>query len=190
MHLEDAAEIITESPEGMHALVIYSDTMTLREFWSFYIKKNLEEKNELVFLAPFYETVDSVRKSLAEGHMPIDLEKYEKDEKSLIIVDSLEKYFDKTTKEFNVKSLVKANTDLVDYAESKLKKKGVSILGDSGAFLFKNQIPSLLEYETSLPLQFDLNLKGMCLYHEKDFGKLSLDQKEEIIKHHKIAIKI
>ena len=54
--------------------------------------------------------------------------------KSLIIVDSLEKYFDKTIEELNVMSLLQANEDLVDYAEGTLKKKGVSSLGDSGAF--------------------------------------------------------
>jgi len=124
MQIENAAETMTESSEGIHALVIYSDTMTLREFWSFYIKKSIEKKNELVCLAPFYDTVDSVRKSLSEGHMPIDLQKYENDEKSLIIVDALEKYFDKSTNEFNVKSMLKANSDLVEYAESKLKKNG------------------------------------------------------------------
>jgi hypothetical protein len=175
---------------GIHALVVYSDMITLREFWSIYIKKCIEEKNELVFLAPFYDTVDSVRKSLSEGHIPIDLQKYEKDEKSLIIVDSLEKYFGKTTEELNIKSLVKANTDLVDYAEGTLKKNGVSILGDSGAFLFKNQIESLFEYETSLPPAFNINLKGICLYHHNDFDRLSIDQKEEIIKHHSIVVKI
>ena len=43
-------------------------------------------------MAPFYETEDSVRKTLSEGHLPLDLEKWEKAEESLIIVDSLKKY--------------------------------------------------------------------------------------------------
>ncbi|KAA2283489.1 hypothetical protein [Candidatus Nitrosocosmicus sp. SS] len=87
-------------------------------------------------------------------------------------------------------SLLKANEDLVYYAEGTLKKKGISSLGDSGAFLFKNQIQSLLDYEASLPRQFNINLKGICLYHLNDYDRLSMDQKEEIIKHHGIAVEI
>ena len=163
--------------------------ITLREFWSFYIKKCIEENNELVCLAPFYDTIESVRSTLSEGHIPMDIQKYETDEKSLIIVDSLEKYLDKTADTFDIDYLLKANKDLVECGK-KLKKNGVSFLGDSGAFLFKNQIQSLLDYESSLPTEFDTNLKGICLYHQKDFDRLSVNQKANIIKHHKIAIKI
>jgi len=49
-------------------------------------------KNEVIRLAPFYETENSVRKALFERHIPIDIEKWEKAEESLIIVDSLKKY--------------------------------------------------------------------------------------------------
>ena len=70
------------------------------------------------------------------------------------------------------------------------KRKKVSILGEMGVFFFKNQIQSLIDYEFSLPTEFDTNLKGICLYHQKDFDRLSTNQKEELINHHKIAIKI
>jgi hypothetical protein len=43
-------------------------------------------------MAPFYEPENSVRTALSKGHLPLDLEKWEKSEKSLIIVDSLKKY--------------------------------------------------------------------------------------------------
>lgn len=190
MHIEEATNSLIESPYGLHTLVIYSDMTMLREFWSFYAKKSIEEKNELLLLAPFYQTIDSVRETLAIGHKAIDVQRYENDEKSLIIVDALEKYMDKDTSEFNVEALLKGIDDLAKYAEDGLKKECISFLGDSGAFLFKNQLQSLLEYESSLPRQFDINLKGICLYHHKDFDRLSSDQKEEIIKHHSIAVKI
>lgn len=191
MHLEAAADALLDSPYGIHSLIVYSDLLTLREFLSFYTKKCIEEKEELVFLAPFYETVDSIRNSLAdEGYMVVDVPKYEKDEKSLIIVDSLEKYSDNKDKRiFDIQSAVKANHVLVEYAKS-LNKKGVSILGDMGAFIFMNQMQNLVDYELALPLEFDVNLKGVCLYHHKDFDMLAVDQKKKIIKQHKIAIKI
>ncbi|HYG00666.1 MAG TPA: MEDS domain-containing protein [Candidatus Saccharimonadales bacterium] len=188
-HVEEATDTLLESPYGMHSLIVYSDMMTLREFWSLYTKKSVKEKKEVACLAPFYETVDSVRKTLSEGHLPMDIQKYEKDEKSLIIVDALEKYLDKDTNTFDVKSLLKANQDLVEYANTS-NKNGVSFLGDMGPFVFKNQIQSLIDYEFSLPTEFDVNLKGICLYHEKDFDRLPADQKEKIINHHKMAIKI
>ena len=189
MHVETAADTILKSPYGIHALIIYSDSMTLQEFWSFYIKKSIEEKDELVCLAPFYESVNCVRNTLSEGHMSINVQKYENDQKSLIIVDSLEKYLDKSSNAFDIESLLKANQELVKNA-TLLNKKGVSFLGDSGAFLFKNQIHSLVEYESSLPKEFDMDLKGICLYHQKDFDRLSMDQKELVTKHHKMVIKI
>jgi len=188
-HVEEATDTLLESPYGMHSLIVYSDMMTLREFWSLYTKKSVKEKKEVACLAPFYETVDSVRKTLSEGHLPMDIQKYEKDEKSLIIVDALEKYLDKDTNTFDVKSLLKANQDLVEYANTS-NKNGVSFLGDMGPFVFKNQIQSLIDYKFSLPTEFDVNLKGICLYHEKDFDRLPADQKEKIINHHKMAIKI
>ncbi|MGD9674812.1 MAG: MEDS domain-containing protein [Candidatus Nitrosocosmicus sp.] len=186
MHVEDATNTVLESPYGLHALIIYSDSLTLREFWSFYAKKSIEDKNEFVYLAPFYDTAESVRKTLSEGHMSIDIQKYEK---SLRIGDSLEKYLDKNGRAFDKESVMNANQNVVEYA-NELNKNGASILGDLGAFLFKNQIQSLVDYECSLPTKFETNLKGICLYHQNDFDKLSIEQKKKIIEHHNIAIKI
>lgn len=104
-------------------------------------------------------------------------------------MDSLENYHNKTANIFDVKSILNANQKLVKYANS-LNKNGLSFLGDVGAFPFKNQIQGLLDYEFSLPIEFDTNLKGICLYHQKDFDRLSADQKKDIIKHHKFAVKI
>ncbi len=52
----------------------------------------VEKKNELIQLAPFYETKSSVRKYLSGGQISIDVN-WGENEKSLIIVDSLKKYF-------------------------------------------------------------------------------------------------
>lgn len=128
--------------------------------------KSIEEKDDLLFLAPFYQTVDSKRKMLSEGHESIDVSRYEKEEKSLIIVDSLENYYNRAENTFDTQSILKANEKLVEYANS-LDKKGLSYLGDMAPFLFKNQIQSLINYESSLPIEFDTNLKGKCLYHQK-----------------------
>jgi len=189
MDVEQAADTVLKAPYGMHALIIYTDMMTLRQFWSFYAKKSIEEKNELLYLAPFYETVDSVRKTLSEGHVSIDVHKYEQDEKSLIIVDSLDNYIDASGSALDAKSLSKGFQHLVRRAKH-LEKSGVSILGDMGAFLFTNQIQGLADYELDLPSSYNINLKGLCMYHQKDFDRMPEDSKKKIIEHHQISIKI
>ena len=66
MQVETAAGTLLESPYGIHSLIVYSDLVTLQEFVSFYTKKSIEEKEEVVCLATFYETIESVKKTLAE----------------------------------------------------------------------------------------------------------------------------
>jgi len=189
MYVEEATDVLLGSPYGIHALVVYSDMVTLREFWSLYTKKSIEEKNELVCLAPFYVTVESVRKTLSEGHMSIDVLKYERVEKSLIILDSLEAYIDNDGSALHAESLWKSIRHQVKHAKQ-LEKNGVTIIGDMGPFLFRNQIQSLMDYELYLPTKFDMNLKGVCMYHQKDFDRLSEDSKKKITEHHQISIKI
>src|SRR5215210_3162657 len=90
--VEHLANQLSESSLGLHSLIIYPDLTTLREFYSYYIQKQIKEKNELVFVCPFYETTDSVRHNLSNGYKTIDVDKYERQEKKLVIMDSLDKY--------------------------------------------------------------------------------------------------
>jgi hypothetical protein len=69
-------------------------------------------------------------------------------------------------------------------------KSGVSILGDTGAFPFKQRNKDLVSYELSLPSKYDMDLKRLCLFHKKDFYRLSKDQKQKLVNHHPIVIKI
>ena len=61
MHTANTSNAISESDYGIHTLVIYQDLVILREFYSYYIKKRIEERNEVIQVAPFYETENSVR---------------------------------------------------------------------------------------------------------------------------------
>jgi len=189
MNVDDAANTILESSYGIHALIVYSESAILREFWSYYTKKSIEEKDELVCLAPFYDTIYSIKKTLSEGYMSIDTQKCEEEEKSLIIIDSLQKYFGRHGRVLPIESVLNANQALIEKS-GKLNKNGVSILGDMGSFHSENQQQSLVEYELSLPIDFGTVLKGICCYHQKDFNRLSDDQKEKINKQHKIAMRI
>ncbi|CAN5622513.1 hypothetical protein BH23THE1_BH23THE1_25880 [soil metagenome] len=185
MHVESASNTISESDYGAHTLLLYENLETLREFYSHYVKKRVEERNEVIQLVPFYETEDSVRQSLSEGQISIDIEKWEKEEKSLIIVDSLKKFFGSVPLESEYDS----NKKLVDYAKT-MGKKGVSILGDAGAFPHKHRIDDLMNHELSLPSKFDMNLKRICLFHKNDFNRLSEEQKQKLVHHHPLVIRI
>ncbi len=83
----------------------------------------VEKKNELIQLAPFYETKSSVRKYLSGGQISIDVN-WGENEKSLIIVDSLKKYFANESLESDNDS----NKKLVEYVKT-MGKSGVSTLG-------------------------------------------------------------
>jgi hypothetical protein len=122
---------------------------TLRELYSNYIHKQIEDNNETVLITPFYETTDSTRQVLSKKYNDgmNSISKYEKEE-SLIIVDALEEYFG--DKEIDDRSKM----DLVDYAKE-IGKRGVSILGDMGAFTHNLKYDELVDYELSLPTRHE-----------------------------------
>ena len=72
--VEDAVNQSTDSNSGLHCLIIYNDLITLREFYSYYTQRQIEEKNEMVLINPFYETTDVVRETLATGYKAIEVE--------------------------------------------------------------------------------------------------------------------
>ena len=85
MNAANASNTILESDYGIHTLVIYEDLVILREFYSQYVKKGIEERNEVIQLAPFYETEDCVRKTLSEGNI---IDRYIKMGKSRKIINN------------------------------------------------------------------------------------------------------
>jgi hypothetical protein len=185
MNARDAAETISQSEYGLHCLLIYSDLPILREFYSSYIPKQILEKEEVVEIMPFYETENKVREVLSKAHKKIKIDKFENEEKTLIIADSLGKYIGQT----NVESIWNVNKEVVTYTNES-GKNGVSILGDLGSFISEKRIRDLVDYELSLPTRFEMNLKGICMYHQKDFDSLPEDMRQTIIDHHQTAIRI
>jgi hypothetical protein len=189
MYPEDAAKTISEYNYGLHCLLVYSDLAMLREFYSRYIHEQIRYKEEIIQINPFYETEESVRQVLYKGYRGMNTDKIDDDDdeeqKSLMIVDSLRKY----SSQKNAESVWNANQEMVKYANGS-GKKGVSIMGDMGSFLFENRMEELVNYELQLPSRFEINLKGICLYHQNDFDRLSEYQKQAIINHHETAIRI
>jgi hypothetical protein len=181
-HVNDALDHINQAERGAHYIIIYPDLDTLRDLYSNYVHKRIEQNNEIVLINPFYETTDAVRQVLSEkySHGMDDVSKYEKEE-SLLISDSLEEYLGDPP-------LIYVKKSLENY--TKMGKNGVSVLADLGAYPHKSMYKDLVDYEISLPTKYDMPIKGFCLYHQKDFDEFSDEQKQKLIEHHGKALKI
>jgi hypothetical protein len=107
--------------------------------------------------------------------------KYEREE-SLFIIDSLDAYFgqepDRSFKE-RIATHVK-----------EIGKNGLSILIDKGVYPYKGMFKELVNYGLSLPTIFELPLKRFCIFHQNDFDRLSEEQKQKLIEHHELNMRI
>ena len=194
--VNETLDAIKESETGTHGLLVYPDITTLRAIYSRFTKIQLEDKNEIVLILPYYETTDMVRLVLSGsnvygdditnnpvGYSGIDVGKCEK-EGSLVIVDSLKGYFgsdqqqennsnsNNNTSNKNMDFMTFLNV-LLRHAERR-RKDGVTVLADMGSFYLNNHngTQELIRYEMSLPEKYyGKNLKGYCLYHQKDFER-------------------
>ncbi len=88
----------------------------------------------------------------------------------------------------------KENT--LDFAEriagyiQSMGKDGITVLNDMGSFINNSKYDELLDYELMLPKEYEHSIKGMCIYHEKDFDRLSVEQKQKLIEHHSNVIRL
>lgn len=193
--VNETLDAINESETGTHCLMVYPDIMTLRAIYSRFTKQQLEDKNEIVLILPYYENIDMVRLVLSGsnvygddisnnpvGYSGIDVSRHEK-EGSLVIVDSLKGYFGSDQRQennSNSNNTSNKNMDfmtfldvLLRHAERK-RKNGVTVLADMGSFYLNSHKGSqeLMRYEMTLPEKYyGKNLKGYCLYHQKDFER-------------------
>jgi hypothetical protein len=205
-------EHLTNAEYGTHSILVYPNIETLREAYSRYAKKQLEDNNEIVLILPYYETANKVRKTLSGGFVSlieegngkdadandtngnsiIDVGKHEK-EGSLIIMDSVKGYFG-SDNNYNNTDLTEFVKQLVKKAES-TGKKGVSVIADLGSFYHYHHSKTadkLVEYELSLPSKFDgMKLKAFCIYHKDDLDKrFTEEQKQKLLDHHAKALMI
>jgi hypothetical protein len=181
-HINGALDEINQAKYGTHYMIIYPDLDTLRDLYSNYAHKQIQENNGIVLINPFYETTDSVRQVLSEKFNDgiSNISKYEKEE-SLMIADALEEYL-------GDQPLIYLKKSLASYAE--MGKNGVSVLADLGAYSHRSKHYDLVNYELSLPTKYDVQMKGFCLYHQKDFDKFLEEQKQKLIEHHDKALEI
>ena len=56
---------LLNTPIGIHQIVVYPNIEVLRETYFHYIKRLLEDNNEMVIFLPYYESAESVKKILS-----------------------------------------------------------------------------------------------------------------------------
>jgi hypothetical protein len=147
----------------------------LRELYTKYVKRQLEDENKIVLMLPHYETTDNLRRILLGDSFPAaddnenTMKKYDD---SLIVMDSIKGHFGADD------HMVFVNK-LVDSAEN-----GVLVIADAGPFFHLNKKDKLVEHELSMPSRFDTDLKRFCVFHKQDFNTLAEEQRQKLINHH------
>jgi MEDS: MEthanogen/methylotroph, DcmR Sensory domain len=177
----DIIEGLNKIEYGEHIILIYPNLYALREIYSHYC--NIALKNdELVLILTYYETAGRIRQTLKE--LNINVEKYEKENDLVIIEDSIE--INSGYKE-DFLSLLKT----LDKQQKKRSKNGISVIADMGVFFHsQNNKDALVDFESSLPSKFDMNVKRICNYHSGDFDRFEKYEKDNLIEPHHRRIKV
>ena len=161
---------------GEHNILVYPDYDTLRDLYSRHCRKRLEGGNEIVLLLPHYETINSVRDTLRE--LDIDVAKCEK-EQVLIIMDALATIFNPTADNFR---------EYLRGLENRARttgKSGICVIADMGSFYHLGRMDELVNYEIAIPpRRQDVKSSLLCLYHNKDFDRLSKQQRDLVCQCH------
>jgi hypothetical protein len=95
--IKEILKSLLETPIGIHQIFVYPNIDILREIYFHYIKRLLDNNNEIIIFLPYYETAESVKKVLSSfsinynnynnyNNNSIDQDKY-KDKKDTVIED-------------------------------------------------------------------------------------------------------
>jgi hypothetical protein len=179
---------------GENSILVYSSLQSFRQVYASYVKdqfvheggheyyKNKGDNNNkqpkkptIILIAPFYETVESVKHHLAAFGVN-DLQSFI-DEGSLVTVDSFHSYFPDV---WGMKKLVASLSDRA----RKEGRDGVTAIIDMGPFFLiggDGKATELIKYEASLaPKTSDNNIRGFSCYHVANYNTLTDGQKEEL----------
>lgn len=189
--INDTLNRLQESKTS-HTILIYPNLRTLRKVYSKYLNIKIQ-KNRIVVILPYYETVESVKKNIrmvtnskqndfAESNDGV------KSENSRLVFDSYDIMNNPSIKPMNVSSSIFSGHDMpiinflcrtLAHADS-LNKESVEFWIDMGPFFnSKLNIKYLLQYEKISSRIFkDTILRQYCLFHKKDF-EIRLKDKQQ-----------
>jgi hypothetical protein len=186
-----------EVDDGENSIFVYPDLQTFRQVYTKYVKdqlaktveedddsatsrNNKQSKSRIILIAPFYETVDSVKHHLSAFGVK-NVQRHI-DNGSLVIVDSFYSFLP------DIKGMKK----LVDSLSLRARKEGragVTAIVDVGFFFLfggDSKAADLINYEASLaPKTQDSNVRGFSCYHLGNYNTLTDADKEQITQGHK-----
>jgi hypothetical protein len=185
-----------EVDDGENSIFVYPDLQTLRQIYTMYVKdqlaktveeddsvtsrRNKQSKSRIVLIAPFYETVDSVKHHLIAFGVT-NVQRHI-DNGSLVIVDSFYSFLPDIN---GMKKLIES----LSLRARKEGRAGVTAIVDMGFFFLfggDSKATDLISYETSLaPKTQDGNVRGFSCYHWGNYGTLTEADKQEITQGYK-----
>jgi len=184
-----------EVEDGENTILVYPNTQTFRQIYTKYVKDHLvstrkqevEEENNnnssrdnnkqskprIILIAPFYETVDSVKHQLSAAG--VENVQGLIDSGSLVITDSFHSFFPDSN---GMKKLI----DSLSERARKEGRPGVTAIVDVGFFFLfggDSKAVNLISYEASLaPKTQDGNVKGISCCHWGNYETLTERDKE------------
>jgi hypothetical protein len=194
-----------EVSDGENSIFVYPDLQTFRQIYTKYVKdqlaktveeednngddvnnssdtsrRNKQSKSRIILIAPFYETVDSVKHHLRA--FGVEHVQRHIDNGSLVIVDSFYSFLPDIN---GMKKLI----DSLSVRARKEGRAGVTAIVDMGLFFLfggDSKATDLMSYESSLaPKTQDGNIRGFSCYHAGNYNTLTDADKEAITQGHK-----
>ena len=186
-----------EVEDGENTILVYPNTQTFRQIYTKYVKDHLvsarkqeveeeennnnnssrdnneQSKSRIILIAPFYETVDSVKNHLSA--LGVENVQGLIDSGSLVMADSFHSFFPDSN---GMKKLI----DSLSERARKEGRPGVTAIVDVGFFFLfggDSKAADLISYEASLaPKTQDGNVKGISCYHWGNYETLTERDKE------------
>jgi hypothetical protein len=183
-----------EVEDGENTILVYPNTQTFRQIYTKYVKDQLaaaraqegkednnnssrdtnkQSKSRIILIAPFYETVDSVKHHLSA--FGVENVQGLIDSGSLVIADSFHSFFPDSN---GMKKLI----DSLSERARKEGRPGVTAIVDVGFFFLfggDSKAADLISYEASLaPKTQDGNVKGISCCHWGNYETLTERDKE------------
>jgi hypothetical protein len=189
-----------EVEDGENTILVYPNTQTFRQIYTKYVKDHLvsarkqeveeeeenndnnnnssrdnneQSKSRIILIAPFYETVDSVKNHLSA--LGVENVQGLIDSGSLVMADSFHSFFPDSN---GMKKLI----DSLSERARKEGRPGVTAIVDVGFFFLfggDSKAADLISYEASLaPKTQDGNVKGVSCYHWGNYETLTERDKE------------
>jgi hypothetical protein len=175
-----------EVEDGENSILVYPNMQTFREIYTKYVKDQFvdeddddenkgteQSKSRIILIAPFYETVDTVKHQLSA--FGIENVQGLIDNGSLVIADSFHSFFPDSN---GMKKLI----DSLSQRARKEGRAGVTAIVDMGFFFLfggDRKAADLISYEASLaPKTQDGNVKGVSCYHWGNYETLTERDKE------------